>query len=196
MSDFVVDPKYNPLNETFITSDTKLGPGITVGTFLGSPGNRSNFDYAPNNNWRQYVTLQLYVHAEFIRAVRNNPEFENHRLVPVESIGDSLQAQTSTDINADKRVGRIVTYELYNDLGEIDIPKSYDLAVFWKDYTSYDRIILWYDRFDPSTKLHCQIILETPYLSSSLTLSNPESRISTRFNGFTISSQDLLEILG
>ena len=45
MSLILVDPVYNPELAPNITSDTKLGPGVTIAKFLGAYGDRTPFNH-------------------------------------------------------------------------------------------------------------------------------------------------------
>jgi hypothetical protein len=94
-----------------------------------------------------------------------------------------------------RRVGRAVVYQLVGRNGKTDPAKTFDLAVFWKDYIDYDKLTLDYDTFDPSGELTCQIVIETPEVPKDLNVSSYKYNIETRYNGELQTKNELLEIL-
>jgi len=193
----LVDPLYDPMVETVIDSSTKLGPGVSISTFLGSQGNRSNFNYILSLETKQYIARQLYGHAEVIRSFRNNPEFKEFRLVPVESIFEPIPGNefTTGSINHLKYSGRLVVYEVRNNRGEIDFGKTYDIAVFWKDHIKFDNVALSYDVFNPDKSLTGQIMLTLPVVAEDYEISVSLNRLETWYNGRINLFNELAEII-
>lgn len=191
---FLVDPKYNPNFQSTISSSTKLAPGITCAKFLGSPGSRTQFEQIEVD--RSLVARQLYLQAEAMRMVVENDNFAKHRLIVAEGVyRPTLKENISTgSINDYKQTGRAIVYQLINSKGKIDLRKSYDLAVYWKDYLKYDNLILDYDTFDPSEELSCQIVVVMPEVPESFDLSF-KKKIETVYNGKLQSKNELVEIL-
>jgi hypothetical protein len=189
----LIDPVYNPNFQTTITSATKLGPGISCAKFLGSPGTRVQFEQL--NVDKNLVARQLYLQAEVMRAVINNPTFNNYRLIVAEGIYNPAINETPTpdSINDYKTTGRAVVYQLINRKGEIDQEKTFDLAVYIKDYIQYDELILDYDTFDPSGKMSAQIVVVLPIANESFDLSF-KKKVSTFYNGQLQSLNELTEI--
>lgn len=97
-------------------------------------------------------------------------------------------------INDLRRTGRAIGYQLIDKNGKTDPRKSFDLAVFWKDYLDYDKLTLDYDTFDPSGDLTCSIILEMPEVPTSWDVSYRYG-LETTFNGALQTINELLEIL-
>lgn len=97
-------------------------------------------------------------------------------------------------INDLRRTGRAIGYQLIDKNGKTDPRKSFDLAVFWKDYLDYDKLTLDYDTFDPSGDLTCSIILEMPEVPTSWDVSYRYG-LETTYNGALQTSNELLEIL-
>lgn len=191
---YIVDPIYNPNFQSSISSATKLGPGITCAKFLGAAGSRVQFEQLDVD--RKLVARQLYLQAEAIRAVHNNPDFNDNRLIVAEGVYKPAinESVTSGSINDYKKTGRAIVYQLMNTAGDIDIEKSFDLAVYWKDYVDFDELILDYDTYDPSGKLSCQLILTMPVANETFDISF-QRKIKTEMNGTLLSLNELIEVL-
>jgi len=97
-------------------------------------------------------------------------------------------------INQLRRSGRAVVYQLIDKNGKSDPRKSFDLAVFWKDYLDYDKLTLDYDTYDPNGDLTCSLILEMPEVPESYDVSYSYD-LETTFNGELQAKNELLEIL-
>lgn len=97
-------------------------------------------------------------------------------------------------INDLRRSGRAIGYQLIDKNGKTDPRKSFDLAVFWKDYLDYDKLTLDYDTFDPSGALTCSIVLEMPEVPTSWDVSYLYD-LETTYNGALQTVNELLEIL-
>jgi hypothetical protein len=101
---------------------------------------------------------------------------------------------SGNSINALKRTGRAVVYQLIDKNGKIDHQKTFDLAVFWKDYINYDKLILDYDTFDPNDELAAQIVLVMPEVPEDYDVSFSFD-VETTYNGELQAKNELLEIL-
>lgn len=101
---------------------------------------------------------------------------------------------TTNSINDLRRTGRAIVYQLIDKNGKTDPQKTFDLAVFWKDYINYDKLTLDYDTFDPSGELTSQIILEMPKVPESWDVKF-KFDIETTYNGELQTKNELLEIL-
>lgn len=93
-----------------------------------------------------------------------------------------------------RRTGEAIVYQLIDRKGNTDPIKTFDLAVYWKDFYNYDLLTLDYDTFDINGKLTCQIVIETPKVPESYDVSF-RYKIETRYNGALQSANELLEIL-
>jgi len=102
--------------------------------------------------------------------------------------------ETPAGVLSLRRNGRAVVYQLVDRNGNTDPQKTFELAVYWKDYINYDKLTLDYDTFDPSGELTCQIVIETPEIPETY---QAEFRydIETRYNGELQTKNELLEIL-
>ena len=93
-----------------------------------------------------------------------------------------------------RRTGRAVVYQLIGRNGKTDPRKTFDLAVFWKDYIHYDKLTLDYDTYDPNGDLTCQIVVETPDVPEDFDVKFKYA-IETKYNGELQTTNELLEIL-
>lgn len=101
---------------------------------------------------------------------------------------------TSGSINDLRRTGRAIIYQLIDKNGKSDLKKTFDLAVYWKDYIDYDKLTLDYDSFDPNGDITASIILEMPNVPESFEQSFNYG-LETTFNGECQTINELLEIL-
>jgi len=131
-----------------------------------------------------------------IKKTTANSDFDQHRLTVAEGVYVAAEKETvtSNSTNDLKQTGRAVVYQLYGTNGKIDFAKSYDLAVFWKDYCDYDKLILDYDTYDPSGNPSCQIVVEMPNVPESFDISFKRN-VETTFNTKLQSKNELVEIL-
>lgn len=191
---YLPDPIYNPNFLNDINSSTKLGPGISIIKFLGAKGSRLQFERIKFDKFQ--IARNLYLHAELIKKTTVNSDFDDYRLVVAEGIYVPAEKETVTtqSVNDLKQSGRAVVYQLYGTNGKIDFSKSFDLAVYWKDYCDYEKIILDYDTYDPSGEPSCQIVAIMPNVPESFDISF-QRKVETTFNTKLQSSNELVEIL-
>lgn len=191
---YLADPKYNPEFQSTISSKTELGPGITMAKFLGSPGTRVQLDQVQVDH--RQLARNLYLHAELLRLTSQNPDFSEHRVIVAEGVYVPAPKEKVTDksVNFYKQTGEAVVYQVINRKGVIDYAKTFDLAVYWKDYANYNELILDYDSYDPSGQLCAQIVVIFPTVPSNYVISFSKS-IQTIYNGQVQSRNELIEIL-
>lgn len=191
------DPYFNPLNQTTITSSTKLAPGVRLAKFLGSAGDPVTIDFIQSQDDRKTIAKHLYYHATIVQSLLDNRgAFANLRLVVAEGLykpGPSEKI-TPNSINDLRSKGRAIVYELYNINGGLALQETFDLAEYWKDTIFFDKLILNYDTYHPSKKLHAQIIVTIPELDANWeAVFNRE--VETVFNGTTMTQGNLVEVL-
>lgn len=189
---YLVDPVYNPQFRSSINSSTKLAPGITCAKFLGSPGTRTQFEQITVD--RTQIARNLYLQAQAMRAVIQNSDFNNHRLIVAEGVYKPALQESPSGINELKQDGRAVVYQLIGKDGKIDRRKSFDLAVYWKDFLQFDKLVLDYDTFDPSGEFSTQVVLIMPTVNETFDISF-KKEVETVYNGKLQSKNELLEIL-
>jgi hypothetical protein len=191
---YLVDPSYNPNFVDEITNTTILAPGISVAKFLGARGSRNQFERVSAD--KAQIARNLYLHAELIKKTSANSEFDDYRLVVSEGIYvPAIDETVSGDsINDYRQTGKAIVYQLIGTNGKVDFSKTYDLAVYWKDYCDYDKLILDYDTYDPSGQASSQIVVIMPTVPTSFDITF-QGRIETRFNTNLQSANELVEIL-
>lgn len=101
---------------------------------------------------------------------------------------------TANSINDLRREGRAIGYQLIDKHGKTDPRKSFDLALFWKDYIDYDKLSLDYDTFDPNDELTTTIFLQIPQVPTSWEVKYKYD-LETTYNGELQAKNELLEIL-
>lgn len=201
----LVDPQYRPTGD--ITSATKLGPGITCAKFLGALGSRTQFDRLYNEGFdgpidREQVARNLVLHTKAIISATSNVEFAQHRIVVTEGIyepyqefnSDGYTGERPTGFNEERRFGRGVGYQVIDRHGKNDPVKTYELAVFWKDYIDYNELELAYDTFDPNGDLIGTVLLTMPEVPENYEVSFRHG-VKTSYNGTLQATNELLEIL-
>lgn len=207
----IPDPNFNVNNQTEITINTKLAPGITMAKFLGgkSPSNFKNLAPA----LRKQIARNYYLHSQIIKYVMTRPgpqatDFEDHRLEVVEGFyqparygvpsGNSLSAEVLTPGSAlDKRnKGILVVYELIDENGDLDADATFELASYLRDKCShmFDKLTLDYDEYDPDGKLNVQIMIEVPNVPPDYSI-NSQGKVETVYNGKVQGKNSLIEVL-
>src|SRR6056300_1007338 len=199
----LIDPQYKPSGE--ITSATKLASGITCAKFLGGIGSRTQFKKLYNESFggpvdRLQVARNLVLHAKAMNTVLTSQEFEQHRLIVSDGIYEPFYdlprdiKETAGGFNAERRFGRGIGYQLIDRNGKSDTSKTYELAVYWKDYIDYNELELAYDAFDPSGDLVASILLTMPEVPESFDVQFNYG-LKTTYNGTLQAKNELLEIL-
>ena len=144
----LVDPVFNPNFAGQISSATKLGPGITIAKFLGAYGDRTPFDFVGDETTRLSIARQLYLQSEMMQVINNNIElFNDVRLIVSEGIYRAGPTETLSGDCEKKNKGQLIYYQVINQEGTIDFEKTFEIAEYWKDYTTYEKIILDYDTY-------------------------------------------------
>jgi len=191
---YLPDPIYNPNFFSDITANTQLATGVPIVKFLGARGSRVQFERIKTD--KKQLARNLYLHAELMKKTLLTSEFSEHRLTVAEGVYVPAEKETVTpdSTNDLKQTGRAVVYQLYGVNGKIDFSKSFDLAVFWKDYCDYNKIILDYDTYDPNGEISCQIVVEMPNVPESFDIFFGR-KVETRFNTKLQSQNELVEIL-
>jgi len=221
----VADPVYNPdMQNSPITSSTKLSRGTTISKFLGAPGSKSSLDSIPLLTDRQDLARQWYLHAWLMEGVASVKDFSSYRLQVTEGYykpasgirefapsGDkfwrepfkkadggttqkSVIAGTPT-INELKNEGRAVVYTLYNNLGKVDYSATFDLALYIRDTFFFDQLSMDYDMTRPDGTMSQQLIVVMPKVTTSFQ-ARFEMRVCSYFNRRLFGGSDLVEIVG
>jgi len=194
---FIPDPVYNPEFRQSITSKTKLAPGISMAKFLGGYGDQVTLGHISSQTERLKLAKQFYLHAQAMSTIsKNSGQFKDYRLIVAEGLyrpGPQEQFDIES-INGLSTQGRAVVYELRNSVGDIDLKKTFDLAVYWMNNLNFEKMILDYDTFNPDGSLNVQIILIMPKILPPWQVSF-KNNVETRYNTYVQSTNELLECL-
>jgi len=199
-TDIVPSAKFNPVFQDKITARTRLAPGITMAKFLGSHGDPVTMHHILSNADKKTLAKQYVLHAEAMRTIndpKSTKEFEDFRLEVQEGLyipGPDEKLDVSTGVNHLLTNGQAVVYALRDITGAIALEKTFDLAVFWKDYLNFDRLILDYDNYNPDESLHACIILIMPQIVAPWTVTY-KNEVETRFNNTSQTTNELLEVV-
>jgi hypothetical protein len=198
----VPDQKYNPalLEDSEITSFTKLSPGVSISKFLGSKGNPCSLStidkYQNDPAARKQLACNLYLHAELFRSINGNIDlFNDVRLIVAEGVYRGGPTETVGGENLLKQDGQMVTYKVLDENGELDYEKTFDVAEYWKDYMEYDELLLEYDNWDASGKLNAQVSVVMPKVDASSWKFGFKNGLETRYNGSLFGKNELIEVL-
>lgn len=194
-----VDPVYNPEFTGKITSNTPLARGIKLARFLGGYGDPITLLHIKEESKKLEIAKHLYMHAQAMRQVMTHPgDFENYRLVVAEGVYRPYDNEviTKDSFNDLAQTGRAIVYELRNTYGEVALKKTFELADYWKDNLHFEKMVLNYDTYDPSGKLHAQIIVVMPgFIPGTKWRAYFSQDIETRYNNFVQSTNEFIEII-
>lgn len=194
MSTILVDPIYNPNLQPFINSATRLAPGVTVAKFLGAYGDRTSLNFMLKADDRSQLARNLYLHAMAIDAINGNTtHFNDVRLIVSEGVFNGRNVPAGGD-NKLKKTGELVYYQVIDREGNIDFEKTFDVAVYLKDFIRYKEIRLDYDTYNPDDSLCASIGLIMPSTPESFDV-RFDLKVSTYFNNKIQSKNELVEIL-
>ena len=197
---FVPDSKIS--NSDNITLGTQIIKSVPLSTFTGGKGSIGRLSEIPLAS-RAQIARNLQPHAELLKRIRLNRDsaFRENRLVVIEGLYkprdiELSSSDWSTSVNRYKSEGRAVVYELHNTQGKADLEKTYDLAVHLKTVGSFQKLILDYDTYNPDGSMNVQLIVVTPALSESYTVTdgNWSKEVVTLYNNTPLSNTDLIEM--
>jgi hypothetical protein len=151
-----------------------------------------------DNKKRQQIARNLQVHAWYLSTINSGVIFD-HNLYTLKvqrglySPGPA-EKPTAGSVNSLAMEGRSVIYELVNKgSGQVETSKTYDLAVYLKDFIPFDKLILDYDTYDPSGVLSASIIINTPVIPETYLNIKWDNKVETLNNNKVIAS-DLIEV--
>lgn len=192
---YLADPLYNPENQNEITSETKLGPGITIAKFLGAPGDKTSFNSLIYDFERRRIARNLYLHAEAMKTINGNTNiFNDVRLIVSEGVFPFKSVHLFDEVMSDKRQGRLVYYQVIDREGKIDLEKTFDIAEYWKDYINFETLYLDYDLYNVDGSLTAQIGLKFNDVPDTFDVTFANN-IETWFNNYLMSKDELVEII-
>ena len=147
--------------------------------------------------------------SELMKTVSNSnhtpTDFESYSLEVVEGYyapetygvgapGKLQEEKLTADSILDFRnKGRAIVFELRNQKGQIDLEKTFDLALAWVEVGYFDNLILDYDSYDPSGELNAQIIIAIPEITNFTNIKF-ERQVQTLYNNNVQSNDALVEV--
>lgn len=193
----VVDPVYNPnfIDNSEISSNTKLGPGISISKYLGAYGDRTSFTFVTSPSERAQIARNLYMQAQIWQAINGNTDlFNDIRLIVSEGVYRPGPTETVAGDNLLKQNGQLAVYQVVDREGKIDHEKTYDVAEFIKDYMFFDKLVLDYDTLNTDGSMTSQIMIYMPSVPESFDVKFGLN-VATAYNRTTISNNELVEVL-
>lgn len=142
---------------------------------------------------RQQLARNLQIHAYYLSLINSGVIFDfnlyNFRVQRGYYNPGPTESPSSGSINALAMEGRCVVYELINKTtNQVEIAKTYDLALYLKDFIYFDKLILDYDTYDPTGVMTVAIVIQTPNMPEKYQNVSYKNQLETRFNNKVISS--------
>jgi hypothetical protein len=192
-NDFVPDPQYIITDNNIILPSTKLSDKISLSKFLSGRGNKVTLNHITINADKIIAARNLQQQTMAIEAFNNNLQFINYRLVVIEALYKPGPGETLDDLSTLSKNGQSAAYQVINDKGLVDLPKTFELAEYWKNSLRFEKLILDYDSYNVDKSLSAQVMVVMPNITETY---EPEYRnqIETRYNNNVQSKSDLVEI--
>ena len=146
---------------------------------------------------RRQLARNLQPHAYYLSLINSGVIFDQNLYTLKVERGyynpSPTEKPTADGLNDLATKGRCVVYQLVNKASaQVEVSKTYDLALYLKDYIFFDKLILDYDTYDPSGVMTAHIIITTPNMPETYQNQSYANAIETRNNGKVISS-DLID---
>jgi hypothetical protein len=146
---------------------------------------------------RKNIARNLQIHAWYLSQVNSGAVFDNSLYQFKVQRGfynpGPTESPSSGSVNALATEGRAVVYELVSKgNGQVDVAKTYDLALYLKDFLPFEKLILDYDTYNPNGEITASIIIITPNFPKTYTGVRYLNQVETRFNNKVQSSNSLI----
>lgn len=151
---------------------------------------------------KRQIARNLQIHAWYIKSVNDADVFDLadfelavlHGLYRHEGSADTLTAGSINDL---ARTGRAITYYVVNKRTREPAPeKTFDVAVFLKNFYPFEKLILNYDSYNPAGRLAGSITIVVPEIPENYVDIQFANEIETQYNGRVLSAQELSEVIG
>ena len=196
----ILDP-FNVNTKTIINHD------FSIGKFIGVD-DHGKFN-ALTNTAKQQIAKNYFIMSELMKIVSNSnhtpTDFESYSLEVIEGYyapetygigapGKLQEEKLTADSILDLRnKGRAVVFELRNQKGQIDLEKTFALALAWSEVGYFDSLILDYDTYDPSGELNAQVIITIPEITQFTNIKF-KRQVQTLYNNNVQSNDALVEV--
>ena len=191
-----------------VNTNTIINHDFSIGKFIGI-NDHGKFNTL-SNDVKQQIAKNYFIMSELMKTVSNSnhtpTDFESYSLEVVEGYyapetygvgapGKLQEEKLTADSILDLRnKGRAIVFELRNQKGQIDLEKTFDLALAWVEVGYFDNLILDYDSYDPSGELNAQIIIAIPEITNFTNIKF-ERQVQTLYNNNVQSNDALVEVL-
>lgn len=157
----------------------------------------ANINNLTNPVQRRQLARNLQLHAYYLSIINSGIIFDHNLYTLKVQRGyynpGPQEIPTGGSLNDLATQGRCVVYQLINkSTSQVEIAKTYDLALYLKDYIFFDKLILDYDTYDPSGVMTAHIIIVTPTMPETYQNQSYANAIETRYNG-KVTSSDLVD---
>jgi hypothetical protein len=193
VTEFMPEANYIIRKNTVVLPSTKLSSDISLVKFLSGSGNKVTLNHITDDEERRKVARNLQQQIMATISFRNNLQFMNYRLIVIEGLYKAGAGEDLSDFATLATKGQSVVYQVINSLGKIDMDKTFEVAEYWKNSLSYDKLILDYDTYNIDGSLSAQIVVVMPELPNTYTTKYARD-IETKFNNTIQSNADLIEI--
>ena len=190
-----------------VNTNTLINDDTSIGKFIGAD------DHGKFNSLNDADKIQIaknyFIMSELMKTIANSnhkpTDFDSYSLEVVEGYyapetygvgppGKLQEEKLTTDGILDLRnKGRAIVFELRNQKGQIDLEKTFALALEWSEVGYFDNLILDYDSYDPSGELNAQIIVDIPEITQFTNIKF-KRQVKTLFNNNVQSNDALVEI--
>ena len=192
---YLADPLYNPdqYDPRTITSKLKLSKNVSVSNFLGYGA--SSLGHIGKAKDRAQLARNLLLHADIMNIINSEKDlFPDIKMKVSEELYEAGPNETLGGDNILKADGRMVGYHVFNGNGQLDLERTFDVAVHIKDNARFKRLVLDYDTYNPDGSLTATILVELPNIPSSYDVVFDQN-IESQFNGNLFSKKELVEVL-
>lgn len=189
------DSVFNPYKQDLIywgnkknTLNHQLGPTLNINKFIVKGALGNIWISIKNNAERRKAAQYLYLHAMFVRMVREKAnEFEGIDIKIAESISNHRNPAGWFD-------GKNVTFKIVDRSGKVNNKRTFDVAAYFKDIAYFDEMVLAYDTYEGKDNLTSRIILKMPDIDDNWT-GVFNRNISTEFNNNKLATNEFIEAL-
>ena len=190
-----------------VNTNTIINHDTSIGKFIGAD------DHGKFNALRITDKIQIaknyFIISELMKTIANSnhtpTDFDTHTLEVVEGYyapetygvgppGKLKEEKLSDGGILDLRnKGRAIVFELRNQKGQIDLEKTFALALAWAEVGYFDNLTLDYDSYDPSGELNAQIIVDIPEITQFTNIKF-KRQVQTLYNNNVQSTDALVEV--
>ncbi len=190
-----------------VNTNTIINHDTSIGKFIGAD-DHGKFNALPITDKIQ-IAKNYFIISELMKTIANSnhtpTDFDTHTLEVVEGYyapetygvgppGKLKEEKLSDGGILDLRnKGRAIVFELRNQKGQIDLEKTFALALAWAEVGYFDNLTLDYDSYDPSGELNAQIIVDIPEITQFTNIKF-KRQVQTLYNNNVQSTDALVEV--